>query len=184
MKQTEKSTQSLYPFLNILDNGIVKCEKCYLKYIKVFPINYDLKSNLEKEAILSSYKIFLKSCNFNFQILIQSKKENLYQYISNLQNSIQKETNEKIINLAKEYGEFIEKKEQENISSTKEFLIIIKHETSLENSQDTELLAINDLNDQFYKIKDTLSRCGNLVQALSSKKEIEEFLINFYKYET
>ena len=30
-----------------------------------------------KEAILNSYKIFLKTCDFNIQILIQSKKENL-----------------------------------------------------------------------------------------------------------
>ena len=41
------------------------------------PINYYLKSDLEKEAILNSFKLFLKTCDFNIQILIQSKKENL-----------------------------------------------------------------------------------------------------------
>ncbi|MFR2197219.1 MAG: hypothetical protein ACLS5Y_06695 [Clostridia bacterium] len=45
--------------------------------MKVNPINFNLKSNLEKDAIFKFYKIFLKTCNFDIQILIQSSKENL-----------------------------------------------------------------------------------------------------------
>ena len=44
--------------------------------------------------ILNSYKIFLKTCDFNFQILIQSKKEDLSKHISNI--NCQKEKEEKI----------------------------------------------------------------------------------------
>ena len=57
----------------------------YIKILKIIPINYNLKSDLEKEAILNSYKIFLKTCNFNIQILIQSSKENLEKNIFNIQ---------------------------------------------------------------------------------------------------
>ena len=32
---------------------------------------------MEKKSILNSYKSFLKTCNFNIQILIQSNKEDL-----------------------------------------------------------------------------------------------------------
>ena len=42
--------------------------------LKIKPINYNLKSNLEKESILNSYKLFLKSFNFNIQIIIKSQK--------------------------------------------------------------------------------------------------------------
>ena len=48
--------------------------KKYVKIAKIKPINFSLKSELEKEAILNSYKLFLKTCNFNMQILIQSNK--------------------------------------------------------------------------------------------------------------
>ena len=69
----EKSTQEWLPFEYILENGIIKLKNSsYIKIIKIIPINFNLKSELEKEAILNSYKIFLKTCNFNFQILIQS----------------------------------------------------------------------------------------------------------------
>ena len=37
----------------------------YIKILKIIPINYNLKSDLEKEAILNSYKIFLKKYNYN-----------------------------------------------------------------------------------------------------------------------
>ena len=70
-------TQDWLPFDKVLENGIIINKNSYIKIIKIKPINYDLKSNLEKEAILNSYKLFLKTCDFNIQILIQSKKENL-----------------------------------------------------------------------------------------------------------
>ncbi len=70
------SVQDWLPFEKILENGIIKLkDSSYIKILKVKPINYNLKSELEKEAILNSYKNFIKSCNFNLQILIQSKKD-------------------------------------------------------------------------------------------------------------
>ena len=59
--------------------------------MKVIPINFNLKTQLEKESILNSYKIFLKTCNFDMQILIQSKKEDLSGHVKNIQNNSQKE---------------------------------------------------------------------------------------------
>ena len=84
MKKQEKSSQDWLLFQKVLENGLIQTTKSCLKVIKVFPINYDLKSNLEKEAILNSYRLFLKSCDFNFQIFIQSKNENLSKHISKI----------------------------------------------------------------------------------------------------
>ena len=47
----------------------------YIKILKIIPINYNLKSDLEKNSILNSYQLFLKTCNFDIQILIQSTKD-------------------------------------------------------------------------------------------------------------
>ena len=76
------SVQEWLPFENILDNGIIKLkDSSYVKIMKVTPINYNLKSELEKEAILDSYKKFIKSLNLNLQILVQSKKEDLTKHL-------------------------------------------------------------------------------------------------------
>lgn len=46
-------------FRKNIKNGIIKLkDNSYIKIIKIYPINFNLKSELEKEAILNSYKIF------------------------------------------------------------------------------------------------------------------------------
>ena len=87
-----QSVQEWLPFENLLENGIIKLKNSsYVKILKILPINFNLKSELEKESILNSYKIFLKTCNFNFQILIQSNKENLEKNISDINSQKNKE---------------------------------------------------------------------------------------------
>ena len=175
LKEKYKTTQDYFLYQDIFDNGIIKTDDGYIKIVKVYPINYELKSNLEKEAILNNYKLFLKTCNFNFQILIQSKKENLSNYISNLKNNTN--GNEKIAKLNNDYLAFIDVLEKENKSSSKDFYIILKiDDKSSQIIESKDQLIQNELQENYYKIKETLSRCGNLVQQLESKRDTEEFL--------
>ena len=79
------SVQDYLPIESILEKGIIKLKDfSYIKIIKVNPINYNLKSDLEKEAILNSYKTLFKGLKFDLQILIQSKKEDLTENINTL----------------------------------------------------------------------------------------------------
>lgn len=170
------------PFDKILENGIIIRKNTYIKILKIIPINYDLKSKLEKEAILNSYKLFLKTCDFNIQILVQSKKENLSKHIYNLNKISQKEENIKVKEISEKYIEFIKRKNEENKSSSKNFYIIIKYNVetnSKENNNINENIAINYLNECFFKIKESLSRCGNIIYDFNSKKESEKILISF-----
>lgn len=183
MKRKEKSSQDWLPFQKVLENGAIYTKNSCLKVIKVFPINYNLKSNLEKEAILNSYYLFLKSCDFNFQILIQSKKENLSNHISKIKEKTKNEKVESVKEMAKSYTQFIHNLSLENKSSSKEFFIILKYkfdEVQKEYLEQKENLANNLLSEQYFKIKETLSRCGNIVQEINTKKEAEEFLFNIY----
>ncbi len=179
----EKTTKDWLPFEKILENGIIKNKNNYIKIIKVIPINYDLKSNLEKEAILNAYKLFLKTCDFNIQILVQSKKEDLSKHISNINQIISNEKNPKIIKMSENYIEYIKEKNNENKSSSKNFYIILKSEVSdyqLENNSNFEKIAVDNLQEMFFKVKESLSRCGNLIQDINSKQEIMEILKSFY----
>lgn len=135
------------------------------------PINYNLKSNLEKEAILNSYKIFLKSCNFNIQILIQSKKVDLNDHIKKLEKNKNKENNN-LKNILSKYQENIIKINSINKSDSKQFFIIISEK--IENKK--EEIIIQELNEKYFKIKDGLSRCGNKIININKKEEIEKIL--------
>ena len=70
------SVQQWLPIKEIYDNGIIKTNKNkYIKILKIIPINYNLKSDLEKKTILNSYKIFLKTILYEFKIVFFSKSD-------------------------------------------------------------------------------------------------------------
>jgi len=172
------SVQEWLPFDYIFNNGIIKLKNnSYLKIIKIIPINFNLKSELEKEAILNSYKIFLKTCQFDIQILIQSKKENLSKNISKIQRNNLNEKNNKILNYKNKYINFINENNIDKKSSSKNFFIIIKHENK--NNIENENVIFNDLNDKYFKIKECLSRCGNIVYDFQKKDEIIKIIKSF-----
>ncbi len=176
-----RSVQDWLPIQKILEKGIIKLkDSSYVKILKVIPINYNLKSELEKEAILNSYKIFLKTCNFDIQILIQSNKEDLSKHISNIKIQMEKETNNNILELSKNYINFIQKINNEKKSSSKNFYIIIKNSNKNKKEDINEEIIFQDLNEKYFKIKECLSRCGNVVQEYDSKEETRQILLSFF----
>lgn len=169
------SVQEWLPFEKILGNGIIKTkDKNYVKIIKVKPINFNLKSELEKKAILNSYKIFLKSCNFDIQILIKSKKQSLKEHIENINKNKQKE-NEKIKNIINKYIENIKLINSKNKSDAKHFFILIKEIQEKNNEEN----CIEQLNEKYFKIKELLSKCGNTIININSQCEVEKILEEF-----
>ena len=165
------SVQQWLPLEEILENGIIKINKNkYIKILKIIPINYNLKSDLEKKTILNSYKILLKTCNFNIQILIQSNKEDLSQHISNIEKNIDKKENKYLKEISENYIKFIQNLNYSRSSASKDFYLIISNENS-ENFDSIEIIE-NDLKEKYFKIKECLSRCGNDVIELNNKKII------------
>ena len=176
-KQTEVriikniAVQQWLPLEEILENGIIKINKNkYIKILKIIPINYNLKSDLEKKTILNSYKILLKTCNFNIQILIQSNKEDLSRQISNIEKNINKKENKYLKEISENYIKFIQNLNYSRSSASKDFYLIISNE-NLENFDSIEIIE-NDLKEKYFKIKECLSRCGNDVIELNNKKVI------------
>ena len=168
----------------IYNDGIIKLkENKLIKILKINPINYNLKSDLEKEAILNSYKIFLKTCNFNIQILIQSSKVDLSDHIKNIRKNVTKKSeqknNQQLGKIAENYIDYIQKLNLNRRSSSKNFYIVIADNIDKKiNILESEEIIKNDLKEKYFKIKECLSRSGNLVSELSNKKEIEELFFS------
>lgn len=181
-KQKNNSVQKWLPFIKILDNGIILLKDfSYVKILKITPINYNLKSNLEKEAILNSYKLFLKTCDFNIQILIQSTKKDLSKNISNIRKK--ENENKKIKLLQEKYINYIQELNNNKKVSSKNFYILIKNSQTKNKEKynlEKEKIIINNLNEQYFKIKECLYRCENNVQEVENKNETLEILYKFY----
>ena len=171
-----KSIQKWLPFENVLDDGLILLkDKTTIKILKIFPINFNLKSDFEKEAILSSYKFFLQTCNFDFQVLIQNNKQELLNNIQYLKNN-QKNNSWKINSIIDEYCCYIQKLNKNNKSSKKIFYILIQY---LPEKKFYVQDATDYLNNEYIKIKESLSRCGNYVEEVNTKEETKKILRKF-----
>ena len=164
------------------NDGVIKLKNNnYIKIIKINPINYELKSDFEKKSILNSYKAFLKNCNFDIQIIIKSNKEDISENIKKIEKQKEKEislNNNFMVNVFDSYIKFIKNKNKEKLSSSKEFYIIINSKKYSENQEENILL---DLKEKYFKIKDSLSRCGNSVFEIKDKEEIKNIFNVFFK---
>ena len=149
VKTNNKSTQNWLIVESIDKNGIIKIKNknIFIKLIRVQPINFNLKTTLEKEAILNSYKILLKTCNFNLQILIHTNKEDISKIVSNVKTS----NNDSISIISKKYIEFLNKINSEKQTSTKNYYIIIDEQSEIENENLANIYYI--LNEKYFKIK-------------------------------
>ena len=80
------------------------------------------------------------------------------------------------------YIEYIKKINSENKSSSKNFFIIIHQDDEFKNinpENNSEKIIIENLNEKYFKIKETLSRCGNFVYEID-KKETIDILYSFF----
>lgn len=173
------SVQDWLPFKKILDKGIIQLKDySYIKILKISPINFNLKSEMEKESILNSYKIFLKTCNFNLQILIQSNKKDLSKHISKIEEINKNKQTEEV---AQKYIKYIQEMNEEKKTNTKYFYIIIKEKLDIEKTEN-EKIVLQKLKENYYKLKETLSRCGNKVEEIQTKRETVNIIYCFLNY--
>lgn len=162
------SIQNWFCIEDVLENGtIITKENTRVKILKVEPINFFLRSEMEKEVVLNSYKNIFKSINFDIQIIIQSTKEDLSSNINYLKSKNKDNQNNQLLN---QYIEYIESLNQIKKSNNKNFYIVIK-ESSEQNS----------INEKINKIQKLLERCGNKSSIVNSKEELIRIIETFYK---
>lgn len=177
----EECVQDYIPIQKIFENGIIKLKNNkYIKIIKIDPINFYLRSDLEKQSILNSYKIFLKTCDFDIQILVQSSKQNLERNIKLIKENTIREKKEYLTNISNEYIKFINNINSIKSSSSKNFFLIIKSAEKINNLTNSEEIIFEELNEKYLKIKECLLRCGNRVSDFSDKRVIIQIFYSFY----
>lgn len=132
--------------------------------LQVEPINFKMKSLIEQNAILYSFENFLKICDFDFQIFMQTQKADLQLHIKEVQKCILYEN--ELLDMANDYINFIQSLSSTYNSMSRKFFIILK-------TDDNE----TNLN----KIKVGLMNCGNTIR-VCKKVEIEKILRNCFNF--
>ncbi|MGP1608649.1 MAG: hypothetical protein ACTTGJ_02245 [Clostridium sp.] len=162
------NTKNWIEIVDISNNLIITNDK-YIKVFEVQPINYDLKTDMEKKAILNSYNHFLNSCNFDLQILIKSKKEGVNEILENINNNYSNiilnsnaESIKNIQNLQKEYLSFLNNQIQLKKTSNKKYYILtyISHSLFKENNQS----ILNTKNNSSYSSNFNSNKISNFLK--------------------
>jgi hypothetical protein len=160
-----------------IENGIIELKNGKLcKVLEVYPVNFSLKSKSEQESILYQYKNFLSVCDFDIQILVQSKKGNLDNHISVIEENIKKEKSLETKKLMQEYINMIKKESLKNAISKKFFIIFFV----VQDKKGYKEHCILELNEKALKIKETLDKCGNYVKDFD--EDNKELINMIYTY--
>jgi hypothetical protein len=100
-KSTASSSQEHLPIAGIQDGIVIMTDGSVRTVLRIEPINFDLKSEQEQNAIIYAYQGFLNSLDFPIQFVIQSKKLDLERYLLRLKES-QKETTSDLLRIQTE----------------------------------------------------------------------------------
>lgn len=147
-RKKQSNVQELIPIEKIEGGRIFLKDRKIVSIYKIEPTNFKLKTSLEQQAILEGYKLFLKRCNFNMQIIIQTQKKNLDEYIKNMKSKTKDNDVRENLN---DYIDFLKEVINQKQIVSKNFYIAV--ETTNINSEDV-----------FIKMKEGLSLCDNEIK--------------------
>ena len=123
----KNTTQSFVPVKDI-NNGIVTRDDGVLcAIILVSALNFNLKSETERKAILYQFQSLLNSLEVGIEILIQSRKLNIKPYLQFLHGLQQKQNNELLRLQTREYINFIKDFTDNNEIMTKQFFVVVTY---------------------------------------------------------
>ncbi len=108
-KQVHKSTQAYLDIAAIKDNVVVLKDGGLRAVLLASSLNFALKSPQEQEDIVLRYQGFLNGLNFPIQIVLQSRKLDLTDYLAKLSQRAESEQREQIRAQTTSYVEFMER---------------------------------------------------------------------------
>lgn len=124
------ATQHFLNVSDIRDDVIVLRNGELRQVISVTALNFALKSEEEQAAIIYQYQAFLNSLQFPIQILIQSRRLDLTQYLIQLQGRMSQATSPLIRNQIADYIDFINRLISLGAIMEKHFYIVVPLATS------------------------------------------------------
>ncbi|HMR55102.1 MAG TPA: TraC family protein [Candidatus Doudnabacteria bacterium] len=130
-KTVGSPTQQFLKLSEIRDDLIVMNDGTLRAVLAVSSTNFDLKSEEEQNALIYSYQRFLNSLEFHIQIVVQSRKMDIAEYMSKLNVLAEKQTNELLRMQTQEYIEFIDRLVESANVMNKDFYVIVPYNTSV-----------------------------------------------------
>ena len=131
-KEVPHSTQATLLISELRDNMVIMKDGSFRAVIACKSINFDLMSDVEREAVEFSYQSFLNSLKFTTQILVRSQRVDIGPYIEKLSEIRRNNDNMLLGVLMDDYINFIDELSQEANIMDKSFFIVVPYYSSLD----------------------------------------------------
>ena len=121
------STQRYIDIAQIQDDVVVMKDGTLRAVILTSSLNFSLKSEQEQAATVQSYVGFLNSLKFPIQIVIQSRKLNIDNYLASLQQKEKEQTNELLKLQISDYRNFVTELIELSEIMSKRFYVVVPY---------------------------------------------------------
>jgi len=121
------STQQFLDIAEIREDVVVMKDGTMRVILLVSSINFSLKSEDEQEAIIQGYISFLNSLESPVQILIQSRKLDIDNYLNRLKEQEKTQTNDLLRNQSADYRQFVKELVELGEIMQKKFFVVVPY---------------------------------------------------------
>lgn len=148
----------------------------YRAVLEVSPVNFELRSEDEQDAIIDTYESFLNSVGSSLQILIRTREIDMDKYLEDVRSRLDGETEPIYRQQLENYDEFIRSLIQSNKILTRHFYVIVPHASTAKS--DFELVQ-EQLNLTLDIVAKGMTRLGMHARQLDSL-EVLDLFYSFY----
>lgn len=189
---SDTSTQNYLPIAGIEEGVVVLKDGSLAVVLRIMPINFDLKNELEQNAIIAKYQSFLNSLDFSIQILVRSQRLDLEPYLVGLDRSTKELSNELLQIHATDYIAFMRSLVSVANIMSKHYYIILTYQGSITAAKGGVLSLFkkqsgpvltrstfnhyrDELNGRANTVASGLTSMGLRIEALNTQELIELF---------
>lgn len=164
MATKARASQEFVPISDIRDGVVTLKDGSLRAILMASSLNFSLKSDDERAAILYQFQDFLNSLDFSVQISIQSRKLDIRPYVALLEETEKNQVNDLMKIQVQEYIGFIKNFTESHNIMTKHFFIIVPYSPATLQGKST----VNGITGIFGKKKSVDD------QKISEKEKFEE----------
>ena len=196
MPVSSKATQEFVPIKEVRDGILMLKDGSMRGVVLASSLNFSLKSDEERQAIILQFQDFLNSLDFPVQISVQSRRLDIRPYIALLEDRYKEQVNDLMKIQTREYIEFIKKFTETTNIMTKSFFVIVSYDPAMINIKGSGALGIfkkksaqeeiknkqasfeenrTQLEQRVSVVEQGLSRCGIRVIRLGTEEVVELF---------
>lgn len=188
----KNATQEFVPVDDVRDGIVIMKDGGMRGILMASSINFALKSDDERQAILLQFQDFLNSLDFLVQIVVQSRRLDIRPYIALLEGRYKEQTNDLMKIQIEQYIAFVKSFTESTNIMTKNFFIVIPYDAAIIKSGGGFSLGLgkgknqnadaedfeekkNQLEQRMGVVEQGLVRCGVRVAKLGTDEVIELF---------